>query len=886
MSLTAIRDDISTFLEDEFSKIRKTWRCCPPNWPSVEIVERLAKLATPLFISAVTMSRFVKGGRYSKGTPETRLQAILKSGKAEGFSSELDRTYLTVLEQLEYSPEESASDPQGWMQFCEDFRKVVGTIVTIADPLSTRSLAYLLGITGDEVNSTLRHLYSVLNVPSESNSNQPVRLLHLSFREFLIDPEKGTKAGIEERSKDRKNDIESKFWYYIDERQTHNMIMARCIRLLSDNDKGLKENICLMEYPGMSRRELTKSTIKERIPEGSQYACRYWVHHLEQSGDYKHDEVRNRIYEFLRQYFLEWLETLSLIGQMSECINLINTLRRLFDQNWRRSENPRNRRIQASASRDTIIIWDANSGEELVFFDRYFDEVTDVAFSPDGNWLASASKDWEIRLWDINALIGRQRLAQEHVQTLQGHTGGVLSIAYSPDGKLLASGSEDHTTILWEVKTGKKLGVFDDLCFPNVLFTPDGKKLAIASANGDRFNIYCMANLQESQSFESDRGRDFHAITFSPSGKELAFSMSNGTIELRDAETGKEITIFGTHNNDVVAAAFSPDGKILASASLDGNIGLWDTAIYCGGEKFKSDSYYKADDLTTNTTTIKTTAAEDYDDAGYDVGKTIYKIVFSPDGKHVASRTHDGGIIVWDVRTGRLLNRFKGDAGTIYKFQFRPDNKNSTRLIASTVRENKEVRLWDMTTGQQIHHLKTRSEIYEICFTPNGKRLALLTASGISLWDVAKGKRIKKFRVDHFSARAMTFCPNGKYLVISRKKDILVLDVAARRIVQKFGATKDIEYLRFSNDGRQLKTDQGVLALPPNLDASGGVSLKPLPTPSILYSENGEWITRCGQKFLWLPPDYRGTCWERRGRTLALGRKSGVVDFIEFPNQR
>ncbi|KAF3121134.1 hypothetical protein TWF569_002811 [Orbilia oligospora] len=815
------------------------------------------------------MSRFVKGGRYQKGTPETRLQVILKPGKTEGFSSEMDRTYLTILEQLEYSPEESASDLQGWMQFCKDFRTIVGTIVTLADPLNIRSLAYLLNITDDEVDSILRHLYSVLNVPSLSNSDQPVRLLHLSFKEFLTDSEKGAKVDSK-GSKDRKNGTDSKCWYYIEERQTHSIIMTRCIDILSDNDEGLKENMCLMGHPGMSRRELGKSTIKEKIPEGSQYACRYWVHHLEQSGDYRDDEVRNCIYEFLRQYFLEWLEALSLIGQSSECINLVDTLRRLFYeygeselsrflydayrfllQNWKVIDeaplqiyssclifcpqasiiknlfqnriqkvafSPNNKYLASASSDHTIIIWDANLGEKLKIPKKHSGTVTDVAFSPDGKWLASASEDMTIRLWDIDAIIGRRTPATEKpIRVLRGHTSDVLSIAYSPDGKLLASGSasQDDAVILWD----------------------------------------------ETGSFESDHSRGcFNAITFSPSGKEVALSMRNGTIELWDAETGKEITVFGTHDKDVVTAAFSPDGKILASASLDGKVGLWDTAIYCGGEKFKSVSWYKADDLTM----IKT--IEEHDDAGYGFGKAISKIVFSPDGKQVASGARGGEIIVWDVRTGRLLNRFRGGTTTICNLQFCPGNDNLIQLIASTTRRNSGARLWDITTGRQIHYLESDFSIDQMCFTSDGERLASLTGSDISLWNVEKGKRVKEFGVDFARYRyryiyppsAMTFCPNSNQLVIAREEDILVFDIAAGQIVQKVEMTKNIssptqawkktiKCLHFSDDGQQLKTDQGVLALLLNPDTPGRVSLKPLPTPSIPYCDSGdndyEWIT-------------------------------------------
>ncbi|MDE0638012.1 MAG: WD40 repeat domain-containing protein, partial [Candidatus Poribacteria bacterium] len=66
-----------------------------------------------------------------------------------------------------------------------------------------------------------------------------------------------------------------------------------------------------------------------------------------------------------------------------------------------------------------------------------------VAFSPDGQTLASGSSDYTIRLWDV--------ATGEHKQTLQGHIDHVDSVAFSPDGQTLASGSSDGTVLLWHV---------------------------------------------------------------------------------------------------------------------------------------------------------------------------------------------------------------------------------------------------------------------------------------------------------------------------------------------------------------------------------------------------------------------------------------------------
>ena len=181
-------------------------------------------------------------------------------------------------------------------QFC----KIVRCIVILASPLLTTALARLLSMPRDEINGRLVLLHSVLSVPISGEA--PVRLLHLSFRDFLVDPDK---RGIP-------------FW--IDEKQTHMNLAASCLQVLSY----LKQDVCGIGAPGLPRTALSAENINTCLPPEVQYACLYWVHHLEKGGTYIADN--SDAYGFLKCHFLHWMEALAIIGRAVESLGLIQTL--------------------------------------------------------------------------------------------------------------------------------------------------------------------------------------------------------------------------------------------------------------------------------------------------------------------------------------------------------------------------------------------------------------------------------------------------------------------------------------------------------------------------------------------------------------------------------
>jgi hypothetical protein len=289
-----INHDISLFLEYNLGKIKQEWTLSA-DWPGEMVLRQLVLYTCGLFIWAATACRFIREG---KRFARNRLDTILK-GSSSGVTTpekHLDDIYLAVLKHSissEYSDEEIN-------EVCDMLRHTLGSLVVLLSPLSTSSLSKLLHLPKEDVDQTFEDLYAILDIPKDPTHQ--LRLHHPSFRDFLL-------------NKDRCGE----FW--VDEKEAHQILAAGCIRLMS---QALKKDICEMHAPGSQASQVESSWIEKCLPPEVQYACLYWVQHLQRSGIQAYDG--EEAHRFLQAHLLHWLEALGWMGKTSEGIQAILSL--------------------------------------------------------------------------------------------------------------------------------------------------------------------------------------------------------------------------------------------------------------------------------------------------------------------------------------------------------------------------------------------------------------------------------------------------------------------------------------------------------------------------------------------------------------------------------
>ncbi|KAJ5289111.1 WD40-repeat-containing domain protein [Penicillium angulare] len=887
--------DIRLFLIDQFAKIRAD-RNVAMEWPDYEVIQSMVSISIPLFISAATMCRYIEN---SKREPMRRLKELLQD--QTHYVTKMDKTYLPILRQLV-----DDQDDEDKQELLQEFYGIIGTIILLDTPFSVNTLSRFLNIEPDVIINHLDSFQSVLNVPKDPDL--PVRTLHLSFRDFLV---------------------QSKSEFRVNEPEKHREIALRCLQVMRNH---LKRNMCDLEA-GTERTDIDSQFLHQIFPPELNYACQHWVYHLEQSEIMTADSVMDLILSFLQDHFLHWMEAMSLQGLAPDMIEMVNLLQLIFKDTaystlshflqdakrfiFKNSQIADRAPLQIYysglifAPRNSIVRkqFDADLpdwkyrlpesegwGAELQTLEAPQNPATGVGsveFSPDGRLLASGW-DYAVRVWDAST--GKLR------QTFECPSETFLSVAFSPDGRLLASGSIEHKVRLWDVLTGTLEKILEDHVEDQsvesyssaVAFSPDNELLASGADNTVR-----VWNISTGELFLLEgHSNEVSSVAFSPNSRFLASGSRDKTVRLWDLSTGmtEYVQILDHGETEVTSISFSPDSQLLASSSGD-TIYIWD--------------------VSKNPTVLQRVLKGHILDVGY--------VAFSPCGQLLASASSDLKIRIWDVSTGTLRQMLESKTHSSTYLAFSPSGRllasccsdaairlwdlsidtvplerhshylvesvwsiaisPSTQLIATGSYGHK-VSLWDLPTNKLQQTLEGHSDdVISVAFSADGQLLASGSVDyTVRVWDLSTGTGLLRHVIEPnvYCIDSLAFSPDGRLLACDCGDVAIRLYNTATGILQQiieleeaFVSESDEGMdLEFSRDGSCLITTYGVLDIQSGTEKSVSKSSC---TSREVSTEQTQWITGTVA-----PPELRFSTIAANGKLVALGHSSGLVSFIDF----
>ncbi|KAG6039890.1 hypothetical protein E4U41_001848 [Claviceps citrina] len=552
---------------------------------------------------------------------------------------------------------------------------------------------------------------------------------------------------------------------------------------------------------------------------GVAYSSTFWIRHLcEASGSSTSPEpvTPQELLSFLRRYFVRWVESLSLLGKLSEGLE---SIRMLIAQPRFQSSGPLRKFLQ-DAERFLVTHKSTIKAAPLQTYG------TALLFSPKDSSVRKFG--WDERLRFIRGMATTHQTGDSSIRTLDGRYGTVTALAFSEDGKFLSTGTEGSVTI-WDTQTWimactiflpDSTGIAEELSF-----SADSKSML--AVYGDTLHVCDLETKTQTRTITHPEKCKIACANFHSDNKGVVMVLYDATVHMWDAARDSIYQIFAAKGETKSIIALSPDNGTLAVSFLENLIGIWDVATGTG----HSARVLKRDD------------------------EAFRDFTFAADSKTLASVTTDGTICLWDMESGTCKRSFSPGWNNWPTIALSPDLgtiamgglEDTTRLLetkdwhqqeeaqshrsriadvvvspdqslAATASHDADIRIWDIERGECLRRLSGhKDDVHSVAFSPNGQTLASGSSDEtVRLWKVQSGEGLQTWKGHSSAVKRVAFAPDGK-TVASFSDDETVrlwtVDTGSSFPIRGQSATRSC--IAFSNDGKTLAS----------VDRTGSVAL-------------------------------------------------------------
>jgi len=468
-----------------------------------------------------------------------------------------------------------------------------------------------------------------------------------------------------------------------------------------------------------------------------------------------------------------------------------------------------------------IALQNLTDGKEEGILGAHPGPIASLAYGAGASFLISTGTDGVVKRWPV---------AVPATRVISGLPDGAPILRLSPNGQLLATASADKQVRLWNFATGQLIRPLD--AQPDAITALNFHPGSVILATGGQDKIVRTTDLNTGKlilAFAPQSG-SITAVVFSPNGQLISAGDATGGIRIAQAGDGKEVrTMAAAHPGGVAGLAHTPNGNQLISVGGDKLLRVWNVAD--GKEVSKIALASAPTGLAVSFNSEQAAVATDdkliriYQLADGKLVSTlsgatdrVTQVEFSRDGQKVLASSMDGFARVWEVKSGQHMQHFSRHSGAVSGAAFTADHRTVV-----TAGADKSIRIEPFS--MQLAHVADEKQISDVALTSNGALLATAGSDGsVKIWNSGNGAPVRALTGGHVGAvRAVAWSANGQQVASAGSdKSVVIWQENLGKMQRKETLPAAAVQLVFSGDGSKLVAaceDQAIRvfnATPPN----------------------------------------------------------------------